>query len=83
MLLDLDPLPAVTDPVAAAAPGAPVIHDALGGNVVNTVPASFGDVNEAFARADRVIRRTLRLARRTAAPIETRGPSPSRRPTGG
>ncbi len=73
VLLDLEPLPAVTDPVAGAAPDAPVVHEALGGNVVNTVPAAFGDVEAAFAAADVIVRRTFRLARQTAAPIETRG----------
>ena len=73
VVLDLDPLDAATDIVTAASPDAPVVHAALGGNVVNTVPTNFGDIEKAFASSDVVVRHTFRLARQTASPLETRG----------
>ena len=33
-----DPLPAVTDPRAAMAPGAPLVHEARGSNVLSHLP---------------------------------------------
>jgi carbon-monoxide dehydrogenase large subunit len=71
--LDLDPLPACVDPIAAAAEGAPHVHEALGSNVVETVPIRYGDVEAAFAAADVIVRRRLAVQRQTGAPLETRG----------
>ena len=70
--LDLDVLDAAGDPVAAST-GGPLVHEALGSNVVNTIPLRFGDVEAAFAAADVVVRRRLELQRQTGAPLETRG----------
>ena len=58
--LDLDVLDAAGDPVAAST-GGPLVHEALGSNVVNTIPLRFGDVEAAFAAADVVVRRRLEL----------------------
>ena len=58
--LDIDPLPAVIDPRAAAAPGAPLLHDDAPGNV--SIDYYFGETEKtaaAFARAAHVTR--LRL----------------------
>ena len=73
VVLDLDPLEPVTDVVAGAQPGAPLLHAALAGNVVHSTVMAFGDVERAVAAADVVVRRVFRLARQTAAPLETRG----------
>ena len=67
------PLPVLTDAVEAMAPGAALVHDNLGSNVVYQHAFTFGDVDADFAAADRVIRRELRWPRATAAPMETNG----------
>ena len=64
---------AAVDPVAAASDDASLVHDALGSNVVDAFPLAFGDVQAAFAEADVVLRRQLRVGRHTAVPMETRG----------
>jgi carbon-monoxide dehydrogenase large subunit len=71
--LDLEPLDAALDPVAAATEGAPLVHEGLGGNVVETVPIRYGEVEAAFAAADVVVRRRLAVQRHTGVPMETRG----------
>jgi carbon-monoxide dehydrogenase large subunit len=60
ILLDIDPLPAVTDVAAATGPDAPLIHDNTPGNVV--IDFHFGDaakVAAAFASAAHVVRQRL------------------------
>jgi CO/xanthine dehydrogenase Mo-binding subunit len=56
--VDYEDLPAVTDPRAAMAPDAPLVHDGLcpdGPNVLIHVPIHKGDVVAAFAQADVVL----------------------------
>jgi CO/xanthine dehydrogenase Mo-binding subunit len=56
--VDFEDLPAVTDPRAAMAPDAPLVHDGLcpdGPNVLIHVPIRKGDVAAAFAQADVVL----------------------------
>jgi len=48
-------LPVVTDPRAAMAPGAALIHEALGSNVLFHMPIRKGDVAQGFAEADVVL----------------------------
>ena len=48
-------LPAVTDPRAAMGPGAPLVHEQRGSNVLLHVPIRKGDVDRAFAAADVVL----------------------------
>jgi CO/xanthine dehydrogenase Mo-binding subunit len=48
-------LPAVTDPRAALAPDAPVVHERLGGNILLHLPIRKGDTARAFAEADVVL----------------------------
>lgn len=48
-------LPPVTDPRAAMAPGAPLLHEARGSNVLLHVPIRKGDVVRAFAEADVIV----------------------------
>jgi carbon-monoxide dehydrogenase large subunit len=73
LALDLDPLDVSVDPVAAATEGAPLVHEGLGGNVVETLPTRYGDVEAAFAAADVIVRRRLAVQRHTGVPMETRG----------
>ncbi|HWQ12773.1 MAG TPA: xanthine dehydrogenase family protein molybdopterin-binding subunit [Roseiflexaceae bacterium] len=52
-------LPAVTDPAAAMAPGAPLVHEARGSNVLFHLPIRKGDVAHGFAEADVVLEETF------------------------
>src|SRR6185295_12960451 len=53
--VDYEDLPAVTDPRAAMADGAPLVHEAHGGNVLFHMPIRKGDIAQGFAEADVVI----------------------------
>ncbi|MBW8271139.1 xanthine dehydrogenase family protein molybdopterin-binding subunit [Caldovatus aquaticus] len=73
VVLDIEPLPAVTEASAAAAPGAPQLYDDIPGNVV--LDFHYGDaarVAEAFARAAHVTRLAIRNNRVVVAPMEPR-----------
>ena len=67
--LDLDPLPAVTDSLAARRPGAPLVHDEWGDNLFLTTSAD-GDVESVRKRAAVVVEREYRTARQCMAPLE-------------
>ncbi len=73
VVLDIDPLPAVTEPALADAPDAPMVHDDVPGNV--GLDFHFGDserVAAAFAAAAHVTRLRLRNNRVVVNPIEPR-----------
>ena len=73
VLVDIDPLPAVTTPQAAAAPGAPLVHDDVPSNLV--LDFHFGDAEKvaaAFANAAHVARLALRSNRVVVSPMEPR-----------
>ena len=73
VMLDIDPLPAVTTPRAAGEPGAPVLHDDAPGNVF--MRYHHGDtsaVGAAFAKAAHVTRLSIRNSRIVVAAMEPR-----------
>ena len=70
--VEYEPLPAVLDPEAAVAPGAPLIHPELGDTVIYETRLAGGDTAAAFAAAYRVYRRTFRIGRHTGVPMEPR-----------
>jgi hypothetical protein len=73
VILDIDPLPAVTDLDRAPAPDAPQIHDGIPANI--GVDFHFGDseaVAAAFAKAHHVTRLTLRSNRIVVNAMEPR-----------
>ena len=73
VVLDIDPLPAVTTARAAAAAGAPVLYESVPGNVA--LDFHFGDsaqVAAAFAGADHVTRLDIRNNRIVVAAMEPR-----------
>lgn len=58
--VEAEDLPAVLDPVAAMAPGAPLVHETRGSNIVNEHKVRRGDVARGFAESDLVIAETFR-----------------------
>jgi aerobic carbon-monoxide dehydrogenase large subunit len=70
--LDIEPLPGAGDVLAATSPGAPALHDGVAGNLAGTARRSFGDAAAAFAAAEVVVSRRLRLARIAGAYLEPR-----------
>jgi len=73
VFVDIDSLPAVTDAAAAAAPGAPLVHDATPGNVI--LDFHHGDTNAvaaAFAKAAHVTSLKIRNSRIVVCPMEPR-----------
>ncbi len=73
VIVDIDPLPAVTEPRRAAAPGAPNLYDDVPGNV--GLDFHYGDsdkVAAAFAAATHVTRLDLRSNRIVVNPMEPR-----------
>ena len=53
--VNAEPLPAVLDPEAAMLPGAPLVHENHGTNIVNTHVVRRGNVEAGFRQADFVI----------------------------
>ncbi|MEM0476985.1 MAG: xanthine dehydrogenase family protein molybdopterin-binding subunit [Candidatus Caldarchaeum sp.] len=68
--VEYQPLPAVVDGEKALEPGAPVVHEELGSNVVWHGVYSYGDIEKALSKADVVIEETLRFNRYSAIPLE-------------
>ena len=73
VVVDYAPSPAAIDLMAAAQPGAPLVHDDTESNIACHTTNSAGDIDAAMAQADIVIREELRPERGAAQPIETRG----------
>jgi len=63
-------LPAAVDQEDAIADGAPIVHEAVGSNVVSTREFSYGDPDKAFAEADRVVSLVTRYPRNSQTPLE-------------
>ena len=70
--VEYEPLPAVVDVEAALAPGAPILHEEIGSNVVAEWRQRVGDVDEALRTAPVTVRARIRLARGGAHPLEPR-----------
>src|SRR5262245_35495658 len=71
--VEYEPLPAVVDVEAALAPGAFVVHEEIGTNLVAEWRQRVGDAAVALVSADVVVRTRVRLARGGAHPLEPRG----------
>ncbi len=52
VVVDYEPLPVVVDATQALEPGAPIVHDDLGTNLVFTYPVKGGDIDKAFKDAE-------------------------------
>ena len=73
VLVDYEPLPVAASVEAALAEGAPLLHPAVGSNVVSDRAFSYGDPNAAFAQAALVVRERFRHPRSAATPVECYG----------
>jgi carbon-monoxide dehydrogenase large subunit len=71
--LDLEPLPAIIDPEAALAPGAPVLHEKYRTNLIGEFRVGKGDVEAALGRAPHRLKRRFHHHRYAAIPMECRG----------
>lgn len=69
--VDYEPLPVVSDPVAALAPDAPPVHE--GGNLRRDMTLERGDVDSAFARCAHVVEAVYTTPRQMHAFMETEG----------
>jgi aerobic carbon-monoxide dehydrogenase large subunit len=71
--VEYEPLPHVTDVLAALAPGAPVIHpDVLDSNLLVSNPQGSGDAGARMREADVVVEGRFFVNRVTGLPMETR-----------
>ncbi len=71
--VDYEPLPAVVSYEEALDPTRPALFPDLDHNIVYRSNSTFGDVDGAFAEADRVVSETFRQHRHANVPMETRG----------
>ena len=72
-ILDLEPLPAVTDAQAALAPGSALVHEQFGTNLIGEFTVGKGDADGALARAPHRLHRRFHHHRYSAMPMECRG----------
>ena len=70
--IDYAPLPVVIDPEQAARPGAPLLHEEAGTNVLVSREFKRGDVDAAIAAAPVRVEGRFRMHRKTAVAIEPR-----------
>ncbi len=54
--VDYEPLPVVVDGTKALEPGAPILHEELGTNLVFTYPVKGGDIDKAFRDAEATVK---------------------------
>jgi aerobic carbon-monoxide dehydrogenase large subunit len=73
VVIDFEPLAAVSDGDAAARPDAPRAHGDLASNIAASFPVRYGDVELAFANAAHVFEEELFLHRGGAMSLEGRG----------
>ena len=71
--VEYEPLKATADPIAAAADGSSVLHEEVGSNIVHHRTFKYGDPEDAFQKADKVVSLEWRYPRYSSTPIETYG----------
>jgi aerobic carbon-monoxide dehydrogenase large subunit len=72
VVVDWEPLPAVSDPLEARKPGASQIHADAAGNVEHENRITAGDTDAAFARAFKIVRQRMVSQRLCGVPLEGR-----------
>jgi len=71
--VEIEPLPAVVDAEKALEPGSPLLYEEWGNNIIMNYGFKAGDVENAFASADLVLKRRYANQRYAPTPIEGRG----------
>src|SRR5579863_8149058 len=71
--IDYDVLPAVADPEKALEPGAPPVHPQWPDNTAFTFHQEGGEVDQAFADADVIVKQRITSKRLIPMSVETRG----------
>ncbi|MBM3792473.1 MAG: xanthine dehydrogenase family protein molybdopterin-binding subunit [Acidobacteria bacterium] len=71
--VDYDVLPAAADPEKALTPGAPAVHPEWPDNTAFTYHQEGGDIAQAFAEADVIVKQRITSQRLIPTPMETRG----------
>jgi aerobic carbon-monoxide dehydrogenase large subunit len=71
--VDYEPLAAVTDPEKALEPGAPLIHEQFGTNIVQEAEHPSDKIDEVLRQADKIIRFRFANQRLVPMSMETRG----------
>ena len=71
--IDWEPLPVVADVHRATEAGAPVLHPAAGGNIIERLSARAGNVESGLVAAERRLVERFAVQRHTGVPMETRG----------
>src|SRR5258708_2337864 len=71
--LDLEELPAIVDPEAGLRPGAPVLHEKFGTNLIGEFSIGKGNAAAAIAAAPHKLKRRFHHHRYAAIPMECRG----------
>ena len=69
--VEYEHLDSVVDTAAAIDASAPVLHEAVGSNIVSDRSYTYGDPDAAFAKAYRRVRLKVRYPRNSCTPIET------------
>ncbi len=64
------PLKPAVDAEAAAADGAPLVHEEVGSNIVSTRDFVYGEPDKAFAEADRTVSLKVSYPRNSQTPLE-------------
>jgi len=83
VVVDWEPLPAVSDPFAAMAKGAPPIHDDAPNNIEHQNTIKAGDPDGVFAKAKRIVKQRMVSQRLCGAPLEGRATLAAPDPTSG
>jgi CO/xanthine dehydrogenase Mo-binding subunit len=68
--VEYEPLPPVFDAVEALAPGAPILHEERGTNLLLEDSLAWGDIDEGFRQADRVFEESYRSPSMFHHPME-------------
>jgi len=71
--VDYEPLEPVVDSIKAMSPDSPVVIESMGSNIAMQRKFTWGEVDEAFAQADHVVKDSFRWNRVGANPMETFG----------
>jgi len=71
VFVDVDPLDVVLDPLEALSADAPLLHEALGSNLVDRAEIAHGD-DSVLESADVIVRDEMRVQRHGAVPLEPR-----------